>query len=699
MTPKFPVILLSKPRSYEDGQAACSSLGEILVAATFGNLTRLLHETPVAQTEVKGITRLWVSNNGTNSTICEAFNRKTGHAVQLSCAIKLPSLCTNSAPPTTALQKDLSKQIKVRTRRIGTWQGYRDRNQFRFLGIPYAEPPVGNLRFMAPRRIHPSKFSANTTDLHEAAIPEKINDATEFGHVCMQLGLEGMNSSQLVGVLGADQSEDCLYLNVFTPSLKSRRVKGLPVMVYVHGGSYTSFSGSVPLFEPGNMVSRAGVVVVTLNYRMSIFGLFENAPAISRRKAPGNLAVRDQIAALWWVRKNIASFGGNPSQVTIFGESAGAYSMRALLSAPSAFGLYRNVISMSDLMGVPFSSSAYASALGNMTMEFLGCQPSDLTCAQNRTTNEVQAAQVKAMAHVTTGNATAWVPDATVYRPVVDGHLIPEDFAELVRSGKYNTKANILWGTTRDEGGSFVSSYYPSPIQPQDAESALHTMMRDGRTYGLLKSPYYKVNESDPDTIRSLYSNASTDFYFGCPLQVMSRGIIAHGINNTNSSNTANLYAYMMDHGRMWDLNANETTFCENRVCHAADLIPTFGSGDVLPGFGQTGNEARFSRQLIDRFTTFAKTGNPNPDPQQWQPGLAAQNPDVMDVHWPTYTMLNPLLHFKIQNSTVGQNLDTPRCNWIADNVPFEYQVHGPGGKFVPIYPPINDTTTTTHRH
>jgi carboxylesterase type B len=85
---------------------------------------------------------------------------------------------------------------------------------------------------------------------------------------------------------------------------------------------------------------------------LSIFGLFENAPAISRRKAPGNLAVRDQIAALWWVRKNIASFGGNPSQVTIFGESAGAYSMRALLSAPSAFGLYRNVISMSDLMGM-----------------------------------------------------------------------------------------------------------------------------------------------------------------------------------------------------------------------------------------------------------------------------------------------------------------------------------------------------------
>ncbi|KAF9366455.1 hypothetical protein BGX34_002730 [Mortierella sp. NVP85] len=681
-TPKYPVILLSKPRLYKDGQTACSSIGETLVDAAFGNLAKLLLDTPVAQAEIKSLTHFWVSNN---SPVCEAFDRKTGHAVQVSCAIKLPSLCTNSAPRTIIGENDRSKQIKVQTRRIGTWQGYRDRDQFRFLGIPYAQPPVGNLRFKAPKDIDPKQFYGNTTGANTKA-EEKINMATNFGNVCMQLEIPGTNKTRLARILGADQSEDCLHLNVFTPSLKAKGVKGLPVMVYVHGGAFTSYSGSMIAAEPGNLVSRAGVVVVTLNYRLSIFGFFENAPAISRSAAPGNLAIRDQIAALWWVRKNIEAFGGDPSQVTIFGESAGAFSMRALLSVPSAFGLYHNVISQSDLMGIPFSSVTYTSALGNMMMELLGCEPANLACAQSKTTYEVLVAQNKAMAHVLTNDATTWVPHPTVYRPVVDGNLIPADFANLIQSGRYNTKVNILWGTTRDEGAFFVPAYYPSPIPPQDTQLVLSTMMRDNRTHALLQSPYYKMNESDPDTVRSVFSDMYTDFYFGCALQVMSRGIVTHNVK-TKSKNTPNLYTYKMNHGRMWEAAGFPTNFCKNRACHGDDIIPSFGSGAVLPGESQTGDDARFSRQVVDRFSTFAKTGNPNPDPKRSQSNSAAQNPDVMNVKWSAYTMSNPLLEVNLKDSTVEQNLDTPRCNWIANNVPFEYQVHGPTGKFVPIYP------------
>jgi len=241
---------------------------------------------------------------------------------------------------------DKSKQITVKTSNTGSYQGYRDQNSFRFLGIPYAQAPVGNLRFAAPKKW--------TLADNKQGNASKIMDATQFGNVCTQLsyGGEPMNKTTDTLILGAEESEDCLFLNVYTPALKKNRAEGLPVMVYVHGGSYTSFSGSSPSFEPGNLVSRGGVVVVNLNYRLSIFGLFENVPAISRSEAPGNLAVRDQISALLWVRENIGTFGGNPGKVTIFGESAGAYSMRALISAPTAFGLYSNVIFQSDLLGM-----------------------------------------------------------------------------------------------------------------------------------------------------------------------------------------------------------------------------------------------------------------------------------------------------------------------------------------------------------
>lgn len=306
---------------------------------------------------------------------------------------------------------------------IGTYQGYRDQNAFRFLGIPYAQAPVGNLRFVAPRQ-----WALGNKNKGRDSSSSTVMDATEYGNVCNQFDPTGAasNESQLKDSFGAKQSEDCLYLNVFTPTLKANRVKGLPVMVFVHGGGYWSGGSSNPAYEPGNLVSRGGVVVVTLNYRLSIFGLFENTPAIPRSKASSNLASRDQVAALLWVRENIAAFGGNPSKVTIFGESAGAWSMRALLSALSAFGLYKNVISMSDPMAFPFSSPQVASSeLGVQTMSALGCQGSDLACVQNRTVDEIQKAQLEAVQRTLAMPKNAWILSLAIYRPSVDGAFIP----------------------------------------------------------------------------------------------------------------------------------------------------------------------------------------------------------------------------------------------------------------------------------
>ncbi|KAF9999650.1 hypothetical protein BGZ80_003566 [Entomortierella chlamydospora] len=662
-TPKYPVILLSKSRTYGDSQTACESLRESLVAPTFGNLTSLLNNTPVAHEELRGSTFFWTKGDDKNNgSTCFAFNRKSGQTVKRSCNENLPSLCTNSMPRYIVHEANTTSQIKVKTTHFGVWQGYRDLNQFRFLGIPYAEPPVGNLRFLKPVPINASKFVGGN----------KVNNATQFGNVCMQLNYGGQEvpPEYEPQVLGASSSEDCLYLNVFTPSLKaSKGIRGLPVMVYVHGGSFTTYSGSTPVFEPGNLVSRGGVVVVTLNYRLGVFGLFLDTPDISESIAPGNLATRDQIQALKWVQQNIASFGGDPHQVTIFGESAGAWSMRALLSIPSAFGLYHNVISQSDLMGLPFSSQKYSTDLTSLTMKSLGCNNADLACAQNKTASDLHTAEINGINAFLNMTQYYWVSFGAVYMPMADGSLIANDFSELIKSGRYNKKANILWGFMHDEGFASITDYYPDPISVDDFNNSHVGEWRDSHVRSLLNSPY-KLNTSDPDTLRIEMATATTDYYFGCPLLKMSQCI---------AGKSSSVYAYRMNHGRSIGsaFGGNVTSVCANRACHADDNIPTFGSGDVIPGAIQTGDDARFSRQIIDRWSTFAKTGNPNP--KKNSKGLASSNPDVMNVNWPQYDdTTKPLLEIELQNTSVSHNTESAKCKWIEDNIKYEYQLNPP---------------------
>lgn len=159
---------------------------------------------------------------------------------------------------------------------------------------------------------------------------------------------------------------------------------------------FLSYSRSVILFEPGNLVSRGGVVVVTINYRLGLLGWFEDTSSWSRSTIPGNQAYRDQILALQWVQKNIASFGGDPKRVTVFGESAGANSIRALLSAPSTFGLYQNVIGESDSINIPYHTPQSAAKLANYFMVSLGCNPGNIACARGKSTNEILEVSMRA---------------------------------------------------------------------------------------------------------------------------------------------------------------------------------------------------------------------------------------------------------------------------------------------------------------
>src|SRR5262245_32514959 len=199
-----------------------------------------------------------------------------------------------------------------------------------FKGIPFAQPPVGELRWREP---HPAKNWSG------------VRNADEFGPRCMQRTAPGAD----YWFRSNGMSEDCLYLNVWTPA-KSDREK-LPVLVYVFGGGFQNGDGSEPRYDGQNMASR-GMVAVSINYRTNIFGFFVHPELIkeSPHHASGNYGLLDQVAALEWVQKNIAAFGGDPKRVTVAGESAGSISVSALMASPLSKGLMAGAIGESGAM-------------------------------------------------------------------------------------------------------------------------------------------------------------------------------------------------------------------------------------------------------------------------------------------------------------------------------------------------------------
>lgn len=202
-----------------------------------------------------------------------------------------------------------------------------------FKGIPFAAPPVGNLRWRAPEP--PAKWTG-------------VRNASEFGPSCMQQVHGDFLPWTMAFLVQNKVSENCLYLNVWTPHTSAKA--SLPVIVYSYGGAFEEGSGSVPVYNGANL-ARKGLVVVTFNYRLGAFGFLAlpQLTAESPHHSSGNYALLDQIAALKWVRANIANFGGNPHRVTFWGQSAGAFSAHALLDSPLAKGLFERVMADSEL--------------------------------------------------------------------------------------------------------------------------------------------------------------------------------------------------------------------------------------------------------------------------------------------------------------------------------------------------------------
>jgi para-nitrobenzyl esterase len=308
-----------------------------------------------------------------------------------------------------------------------------------FRGIPYAAPPVGDLRWKAPQPV------TGWTGLRKAV---------EFGARCMQ----GRIYDDMV-FRDKGPSEDCLYLNVWTPA--SSADARLPVMVWIHGGGFAAGSGSEPR-QDGENLARKGVVVVNLNYRLGIFGFFSHAELAkeSGHNASGNYGLLDQVAALEWVRKNIGAFGGDPEKVTIFGESAGSFSVSALMASPLSRNLFQRAIGES---GAFFGKTLVAKSLSES-------EKADAKFAQTTLgTDSLKALREKSADDLL---QAALKENVVRFAPDIDGYFLPEPAASIYASGK-QAHVPLLAGWNADEG-SYHAIFEDQKPTAQNFEAWAH---------------------------------------------------------------------------------------------------------------------------------------------------------------------------------------------------------------------------------
>jgi len=453
----------------------------------------------------------------------------------------------------------------------------------RFLGIPFAEPPVGSLRWHPP--VEPQAWVG-------------IRDATTFGAPCAQaVSGEWNRTAAENGV------EDCLYLNVISGQWPAR--KRLPVMVWIHGGGNSGGTASGEFYNDGTL-TRQGVVLVTLNYRLGVFGFFAH-PELTRESpqhASGNYALMDQIAALKWVQQNIAAFGGDPQNVTVFGQSAGALNVGLLMTSPLARGLFQRAIAQSgsvlfDPEGTPLTKMERA---GESLAALLGVSGDGaIPALRKRSAAEL----LSAIAHPRTGSG-----DSLGFNPTIDGWVIPRRPIEVFAAGEAAPVPFMLGYNARE-------LEFPAPADEQRkrvAEVFGPFATQAWKLYGLADG-----GEGASDALYGTLSNQITsDMYFRCPAALIaSWQVRAH----------QRAYLYQFERAIPGQENVG--------AVHSAELPYVFGS------FPKTGNLAgRFTKvdfaladELQGYWAQFAHSGNPN---------------RVGAPHWPEVGQSAELIRFTV---------------------------------------------------
>jgi para-nitrobenzyl esterase len=462
-----------------------------------------------------------------------------------------------------------------------------------FLGIPFAAPPVGNLRWRPPQ---------------DPAAWTNVRDATHYGNACTQ-----RNNSH--------SSEDCLYLNVWTPA-KSYDER-LPVMVWIHGGGFVGGSGSDPKFD-GTRLARKGVVIVTINYRLGVFGFLAH-PDLTKESphhASGNYGLMDQLYALRWVQENISSFGGDPHHVTIFGESAGATSIGYLLVSPLAKGLFHAAILESPSRVLLPDPELNQVVNGLTPMEAVGTAiVPHIAEARTWSTAEVMERAQKATdaLYAPGGKGKLGLrPEGHVHIPdahdapwwaFVDGRVIPHQLETLYRGGA-EIAVPVLAGTNANEGSVFLRSFPAKTTEEYRDYLRLNYWPEGGEMFRLYPA-------TSAASIRKAVDNIITDalFLYG-----------VHGIAVAQQRNREPVYLYRFSR------DSRDPKMAPLGAWHGAEVPYVFGTADprLSPGMYDARDSA-ISEQMMNAWTNFAKTGNPNVSGLPRWPAATAQDENYMD--------------------------------------------------------------------
>jgi para-nitrobenzyl esterase len=453
----------------------------------------------------------------------------------------------------------------------GRVRGYVTKDHLVFKGIAFAKPPVGRLRFRAPRPVEPW---------------DGVRDAKQAGSACAQTIQYGTPEPQFKG------SEDCLYLNVHVPRGVHRP---MPVMVFLHGGGFGQGDGG--LYDPRPVSGRGGVIVVTANYRLGALG-FLHQPGLGGRWA-GNFGVADQQAALRWVRRNIAAFGGDETNVTLWGESAGAYSVCAQLASPAARGLFDKAITQSGPCGNDLLTRKVATRRAHAAAAELGCD------SRRHVARCLRAVPTRALAdlHFEQVRLTRFIADLP-WMPVIGTPAIPVQPLRATRRGS-GKHLPMIAGGTRDEMRTYVID---------------RARQGDRVTAGNYRQVVRELYGENADRVLALYPHRR----YESPSIALATALTDEG-RGAGACQQLAFDDAMSRHAEVFAFEFAEPTGniyegIPEGASHGAD-VPYFFDSYGQDSEPPAGEEAALANTLIDRWTRFARTGHPGGDWQRYRSG------------------------------------------------------------------------------
>lgn len=467
------------------------------------------------------------------------------------------------------MSKPVETIVETNTGKI---EGYQRRGLYVFKGIPYAAPPVGGRRWLPPEPVEPWS-GVRQAQSYAAIAPQNMGQQDIFKEFSVE----------------EPQSEDCLYLNVWTPGLDDAR---RPVLFWIHGGGFTDGSGSQPVYKGSRLAARGNVVVVTINYRLGSLGFLNlNEVTGGRIPATGNEGLLDQIAALKWARDNITAFGGDPENVTIFGESAGGMSVGCLMALPQARGLFHKAIPQSGAANTAHPLDQAVQVVEQF-LDILSLNTSDVDTLCSLPVERLLAAQQKLTLEMLMSNLRIGLP----LQPVIDGATLPALPLDAIKDGSAD-KIPIVVGSTLEEWKSLgiMDQELPKLDEAGLLRRCQRLMPAEG-VEGLIETyREARAKRGAATTPVELFMAIQTDRVFRIPA---IRLVEAQRDHNQPAYNYLFTWRSPIFDGILG-------------ACHALELGFLFGTYEE--NFSGTGPAADIlARNIQDAWLAFARTGDPS---------------------------------------------------------------------------------------